>query len=112
MRSGLLSSLVLAAALFGAPAMALQSVTLPSAPGDNATNAQDPNNPAQGLFSSGQTDSKDNPFGLFHFNVTSGPDWPGDSYRYYHPQSSTPDAYGNAATPGSEFSTSNTLFPH
>lgn len=112
MRSGLLSSVAFIAVMVAAPAMALQSVTLPQPPGDSATNAQDPYNPTQDQFSSGQSDSKNNPFGSFHFNVTSGNDWPGEPYHTYHPQTSTPDAYGNAATPGSEFSTSNTFYPH
>lgn len=111
MRSALLSSVVLVATVFAVPATALQSITLPQ-PGDNTTNYQDPNNPSQDQFSTGQSDGKTNSLGSFHFNVTSGSDWPGDSYRYYHPQNSTPDAYGNASTPGSEFSNSGYLFPH
>lgn len=111
MRSGLLSTMVMAVVVSAAPALALQSVTLPQPPGDNTANAQEPNNPAPDQFSTGQSDDKSSPFGSFHFNMSSGPDWPGDPYRMYHPQTSTPDAYGNAATPGSEFSNS-TLFPH
>ena len=57
-------------------------------------------------------DSKNSPFGSFHFNMSSGQDWPGDPYHTYRPQNSTPDAYGNAAAPGSEFSTSNLFNPH
>ena len=111
MRSGLLSSVVFVVTVSAAPGMALQSVTLPL-PGDNTTNYRDPNNPSQDQFSTGQSDAKTDSLGSFHFHVTSGSDWPGDSYRSYHPQNSTPDAYGNAATPGSEFSNSGTLFPH
>ena len=112
MRSALLSSAIAAWALFSAPAIALQAVTLPQPPGDSTANTQDPNNPAADQFSTGQSDSKSNPFGSFHFNVTSGSDWPGDPYRFSHSQTSSPDAYGNAAMPGSEFSTSNTFYPH
>jgi hypothetical protein len=100
------------AAVFAAaaPAAALQSITLPQ-PGDNATSPQDPN-AAQDQFSSGQNDGKRNSLGSFHFGVTSGSQWPDDPWRSYRPQTSTPDAYGNASTPGSEFSNSGYLFPH
>lgn len=113
MRTPLLSGFVVIAALLAAPVMALQSVTLPQAPGDNAANSQDANNPAQDPFSTDQSNDKSsNSFGSFHFNMSSGQDWPGDPYHTYRPQSSTPDAYGNAAAPGSEFSTSNLFYPH
>jgi hypothetical protein len=111
MRSGLLSSAVLAVTVFAAPAMALQSVTLPQPP-VGTTNYQNPDSAFPDQFSSGQSDDKTNSLGSFHFNVTSGSDWPGDPYRFNRPQNSTPDAYGNASTPGSEFSTSNTFYPH
>ena len=103
---GAVLAVVLAAA---APAMALQSMTLPQS-GDPTTNVQDPNK--QDQFSTGQNDSNSNSLGSFHFHVTSGSDWPGDADRFYRPQPSTPDAYGSANTPGSEFSNSGYLFPH
>lgn len=111
MRSVLLSGVVGLVAVLAMPAVALQSVTLPQPPGDSAANAQDPGQPTD-PFSATQNDSKDSPLGAFHFHVTSGQDWPGDPYRSYRPQNSTPDAYGSAAAPGSEFSTSNLFSPH
>jgi hypothetical protein len=111
MRSALFSGVMLTVAIFAVPSMALQSVTLPQPPGDNTASAQVPVDPTQDPFATDQS-SKSNPFGSFHFSVTSGQDWPGDPYPTYRPQNSTPDAYGNAATPGSEFSTGNTFYPH
>jgi len=112
MKSGLLLSAALAAAVLGTtPALALQVVTLPQS-GDATTNSQNPDAPAPDRYSTDQSGSKDaNGFGSFHFNVTSGSDWPGDPYHFARPQSSTPDAYGSASTPGSEFSNS-VLVPH
>jgi hypothetical protein len=111
MRSRILfGAFVTAALLSTAPAIALQQVMLPQ-PGDSTTNAQYPNNPSQDQFSTGQSDSKTDGLGSFHFGVTSGSDWPGDRNRYYHPQISTPDAYGSASTPGSEFSNFGYPFP-
>ena len=112
MRSALLLGVVLMVGAFAAPAMALQSVMLPQPPGDGTTNAQVPNDPSQDPFTTDQSNNKSNPFSSFHFNVTSGQDWPGEPYHAYRPQNATPDAYGSAATPGSEFSTSNTFYPH
>lgn len=113
MRTALLSGVVAITALLAAPVMALQSVTLPQAPGDNAANSQVPNDPSQDPFATDQSNGKSsNAFGSFHFNMSSGQDWPGDPYHSYRPQNSTPDAYGNAAAPGSEFSTSNLFYPH
>jgi hypothetical protein len=111
MRSRILfGAFVTAALLSSASAIALQQVLLPQ-PGDGTTNAQDPNNPSQDKFSTGQSDVKTDSLGSFHFSVTSGSDWPGDQYRYYRPQTSTPDAYGSASTPGSEFSNFGYPFP-
>ncbi|HLY05627.1 MAG TPA: hypothetical protein VKR31_07760 [Rhizomicrobium sp.] len=112
MRSALLSGVVILATMLAVPAMALQSVILPQPPGDGSTNAQVPSDPSQDPFATDQSNNKNNPFGAFHFNMSSGQDWPGDPYHTYRPQNSTPDAYGNAAAPGSEFSTSNLFYPH
>ena len=113
MKSGLLLSAAVAAAVLGTmPALALQVVTLPQS-GDATTNLQNPDAPAQDRYSTDQSGKDANGFGLgsFHFNVTQGSDWPGDPYHFNHPQNSTPDAYGSANTPGSEFSNS-LLIPH
>ena len=112
MRSKLLMGVCVAGALIStAPAFALQQVILPL-PDDSTTNAQDPNTPAQDPFSTRESDGKTNSLGSFHFGVTSGSEWPNDTGRYYRPQSSTPDAYGSASMPGSEFSNSGYPFPH
>ena len=111
MRSRMVIGATLAAALMSvAPATALQQVILPQS-GNDATNTQPTDSANQNPFSADQSENKTNSLGTFHFNVTSGSDWPGDPYRTYRPQTSTPDAYGSAATPGSEFSNSY-LFPH
>ena len=108
----LFGALTLAVPLSAVPATALQQVLLPQ-PDDSMTSAQDPNAAAQDQFSTGgQTDSKTDSLGTFHFSVTSGSEWPGDSYRSYRPQTSAHDAYGSASTPGSEFSNFNYPFPH
>ena len=112
MRSAFLSGALVLVAVFAAPAMALQSVTLPQPPGDNTTNAQVPSDPSQDPFATDQSNNKNSPFGSFHFNMSSGQDWPGDPYHTYRPHNPAPDAYGNAAAPGSEFSTSNIFYPH
>ncbi|HEX3432026.1 MAG TPA: hypothetical protein VHT03_14180 [Rhizomicrobium sp.] len=111
MRSSLVFGPLLVAVLItAAPALALQTVMIPQ-PGDSTANIHDPNNSGQDQFSTGDSDGKAGDLGAFHFHVTSGSDWPGDPYRFNRPQSSTPDAYGSAGTPGSEFSNSY-LFPH
>ena len=112
MRSSFAFGTILVAALMAtAPAFALQTVMLPQ-PGDATTNLQNPNNPPQDQWGTDQSDSKSSDLGAFHFHMSSGSDWPSDPYHFTNPQSSTPNAYGNAATPGSEFSTSNIFYPH
>ena len=111
MRSSLFVVALMAAAIVSTlPAMALQQVILPQ-PGDSTTNSQDPNNPSPDQISTRQSDEKTNSLGSFHFTVTSGSEWPNDSW-HYRPRPSTPDAYGSASTPGSEFSNFGYPFPH
>ena len=111
MRAKLVFGALAAAFLLStAPATALQQVILPQ-PGDG-TSSQNPDSATQDQFSTEQSDGKTNSLGSFHFGVTSGSDWPGDPYRFYRPQTSTPDAYGSASMPGSEFSNSGYPFPH
>jgi len=113
MRSKLAIGTILVATLVAAaPAWALQTVLLPQPPGDNTSNAQNPDSPPPTEFGTQQSDGQPGDFGAFHFHMNSGSDWPGDPYHFEHQQNSIPDAYGNAATPGSEFSTGNIFYPH